>query len=156
MAPQSSGNTWPQNSACVWHGWKQFCWNHNFRKQLEQSLSCFIILFNSIWLLDYLPKVKPLHWPINTWKHASSCLCKFLSETGALDYSLAIDQTSYIKLALWKLWKPKWSLGHAEQLLFSCLCSKVAVYSRKLQCFFGTASSSPSPASLDVIELVPS
>ena len=25
---------------------------------------------------------------------------------------------------------------HAEQLLFSCLCSKVAVYCRKLQCFF--------------------
>ena len=29
-----------------------------------------------------------------------------------------------------------WSLGHAEQRLFSCLCSKVAVYSRKLQSFF--------------------
>ena len=29
-----------------------------------------------------------------------------------------------------------WSSGHAEQLLFSCLCSKVTVYSRKLQCFF--------------------
>ena len=27
------------------------------------------------------------------------------------------------------------SLGHAEQLLFSCLGSKVTVYSRKLQCF---------------------
>merc|ERR1719402_421615 len=25
---------------------------------------------------------------------------------------------------------------HAEQLLFSCLCSNVTVYSRKLQCFF--------------------
>ena len=29
-----------------------------------------------------------------------------------------------------------WSLGHAEQLLFSCLCSKVTVYCRKLQWFF--------------------
>ena len=29
-----------------------------------------------------------------------------------------------------------WSLGHAEQLLFSCLGSKVTLYSRKLQCFF--------------------
>ena len=29
-----------------------------------------------------------------------------------------------------------WSLGHAEQLLFSGLCSKVTVYSQKLQCFF--------------------
>ena len=46
---------------------------------------------------------------------------------------------------------------HAEQLLFSSLCSKVAVYSRKMQCFFLTSSSSsPSPVTLDVIELVPS
>ena len=29
-----------------------------------------------------------------------------------------------------------WSLGHAEQFLFSSLGSKVAVYRRKLQCFF--------------------
>ena len=29
-----------------------------------------------------------------------------------------------------------WSLGHAEQVLFSCLGSKVTVYSRKLQWFF--------------------
>ena len=47
---------------------------------------------------------------------------------------------------------------HAEQVLFSSLCSKVVVYSRKLQCFFFTSSSSapPSPVSLEVIELVPS
>ena len=32
-----------------------------------------------------------------------------------------------------------WSSGHAEQLLFSCLGSKVTVYSRKLQCFFLTS-----------------
>ena len=29
-----------------------------------------------------------------------------------------------------------WSLGHAEQFLFSCLCSNVAVYGWKRQCFF--------------------
>ena len=29
-----------------------------------------------------------------------------------------------------------WSSGHAEQLLFSCLCSKVSVYRSKCQCFF--------------------
>ena len=34
-----------------------------------------------------------------------------------------------------------WSLGHAEQLLFSCLCSNVAVYGWKLQWFFGDLSS---------------
>merc|ERR1711994_584324 len=33
---------------------------------------------------------------------------------------------------------------HAEQVLFSSLSSKYAVYSRKLQCFFLT-SSAPSP-----------
>ena len=33
---------------------------------------------------------------------------------------------------------------HAEQLLFSCLCSKVTVYRRKLQCFFWTSASSSS------------
>ena len=51
-----------------------------------------------------------------------------------------------------------WSLGHAEQFLFSSLCSKVAVYRRKLQCFFLTAgsSSSPDPLTLEFIELVPS
>ena len=46
---------------------------------------------------------------------------------------------------------------HAEQVLFSSLCSKVAVYSRKLQWFFLTSSSSsPYPVSLEFIELVPS
>ena len=48
-------------------------------------------------------------------------------------------------LKIWnflKIWKFEilnslsWSSGHAEQLLFSCLCSKVTVYGRKLQCFF--------------------
>ena len=34
---------------------------------------------------------------------------------------------------------------HAEQLLFSYLCSKVTVYSRKLQCFFWTTTSTSSP-----------
>ena len=29
-----------------------------------------------------------------------------------------------------------WDTLNAEQLLFSCLCSKVAVYCRKLQCCF--------------------
>ena len=43
---------------------------------------------------------------------------------------------------------------HAEQVLFSCLGSKVAVYSRKLQWFFLT--SSPYPVIFEFIELVPS
>ena len=46
-------------------------------------------------------------------------------------------------LKTWKTWKPEnfentknYPLGHAEQLLFSCLGSKVTVYCRKLECFF--------------------
>ena len=40
-------------------------------------------------------------------------------------------------LKTWKLWKHwKWSLGHAEQLLFSCLCSKVSVCRWKWQWLF--------------------
>ena len=37
-----------------------------------------------------------------------------------------------------------WSSGHAEQLLFSCLCWKVAVYSWKCQWFFFYISSTRS------------
>ena len=45
-------------------------------------------------------------------------------------------------LKTWKLWKHwKWSFGHAEKLLFSCLGSKVTVYRWKCQCFFGTSTS---------------
>ena len=48
---------------------------------------------------------------------------------------------------------------HAEQVLFSSLCSKVAVVGENCNGHFWTFSSSsaaPSPVSLDVIELVPS
>ena len=50
---------------------------------------------------------------------------------------------------------------HAEQVLFSSLWLKVAVYRRKLQWFFFylsllSSAPAPSPVSLDVIELVPS
>ena len=37
-------------------------------------------------------------------------------------------------LKILKTWN--WKCWHAEQLLFSCLGSKVTVYRRKLQCFF--------------------
>ena len=43
---------------------------------------------------------------------------------------------------------------HAEQVLFSCLGSNVAFYSRKLQCFFGHQPH--QPVSLEFMELVPS
>ena len=46
---------------------------------------------------------------------------------------------------------------HAEQVLFSSLGSKVAVYRRKLQWGFLTASAAaPDPLTLEFIELVPS
>ena len=67
-------------------------------------------------------------------------------------------------LKIWnflKIWKFEilnslsWSSGHAEQLLFSCLCSKVTVYGRKLQCVFFWHPQ-PQPVSLEFLELVPS
>ena len=45
---------------------------------------------------------------------------------------------------------------HAEQVLFSSLCSKFAVVGENCNGHFLTSSSAPSPVSLDVIELVPS
>ena len=42
-----------------------------------------------------------------------------------------------------------WYLGHADQLLFSCLCSKVTIYRWKLQWI------APAPVTLEFIELVP-
>ena len=41
-------------------------------------------------------------------------------------------------LKTWKHWK--WSLEHAEQLLFSCLCSKVTDYKWNWQCVFFDSS----------------
>ena len=41
------------------------------------------------------------------------------------------------QLCLWHMSKClSWSLGHAEQLLFSCLCSKDTIYKWKWQSFF--------------------
>ena len=68
----------------------------------------------------------------------------------SLSHSHSFSLSHYFNLSFNHSW-------HAEQVLFSSLCSKVAVYSRKMQCFFLTSStSSPSPVTLDVIELVPS
>ena len=41
-----------------------------------------------------------------------------------------------------------WSLGHAEQFLFSSLGSKVAVYRQELQCFFLWPAPPPPPTTL--------
>ena len=71
-----------------------------------------------------------------------SCLC-----SKAHSHALTLSRSHILSFTLSR---------HAEQLLFSCLGSKVAVYSRKLQCFFLTSTASPSPVTLDVIELVPS
>ena len=58
----------------------------------------------------------------------------------------AWNQESY-----WKLEKLSHSFNlsftlsqHVEIFLFSCLCSKVTVYSQKLQCFFWTSASASS------------
>ena len=46
---------------------------------------------------------------------------------------------------------------HAEQLLFSCLCSKVTLYiGENDNEYFWTSAAAPSPVSLELIELAPS
>ena len=60
----------------------------------------------------------------------------------SLSHSLTLDNVKGLS----------WSLAHAKQLLFSCLCFQVNVYSRKIQCFFGPQH----PVSLEFVELVPS
>ena len=74
---------------------------------------------------------------------------KSLSHSHALTLTHSLSLSHSLNLSFNHSW-------HAEQVLFSCLGSKVAVYCRKLQWSFFTSSSPPSPVSLGVIELVPS
>ena len=71
--------------------------------------------------------------------------------TLSLSHSLTLSLSHSHTLSVSHSW-------HAEQLLFSCLCSKVAVYRWKCQWFFwtSTATASPSPVTFEFIELVPS
>ena len=73
---------------------------------------------------------------------------------GICEMSSVKCQMSSVKCQMWNVNCLCWSLGHAEQLLFSCLCSNVAVDGWKYQWFFLTAS--PCPVSGPIIELVPS
>ena len=54
-----------------------------------------------------------------------------------------------VKCQVWNVKCLCWSLGHAEQILFSCLCSNLAVYGWKWQWLF-------SPVTGPIIRLVPS
>ena len=100
-----------------------------------------------------------------THKHAylsacNACICLtcwlIATFAGAMpDHIKSFRPTMYIvKKNVWKsdkIWKFKFKIQKLKWLKL------IPVYSRKLQCFFGTSSSSlPSPVSLEVIELVPS
>ena len=118
-----------------------------------------------------------------------SCLCSkvTLSVSHSLIQSLLTCWTTLVFMSMFKSHSKFHTLSltlshsfnlsftlsrHADQLLFSCLCSKFAVYRWKCQCFFfdlmgffltklfiyaffGTTSP-PSPVTLPFIELVPS
>ena len=85
-----------------------------------------------------------------------SSLCSKLTLTLSHSHSLSLSHSHSFSLS------HSFNLSfnhsrHAEQVLFSCLGSKVTVYSRKLQWFFWTTTTpSPSPVSLEFVELVPS
>ena len=61
------------------------------------------------------------------------------SHSHTLTLTLSLSHTLSLSNSLNLSFNHSW---HAEQVLFSCLGSKVAVYSRKLQWFFWTSSSS--------------
>ena len=81
VAPRSSKQYMTTKLGCVWHKWKISVeiptWDNSWRRT-----SVIIIFFSSKWLLDYQPKVKPLHWALSIWHNFSSCCCGLLSSLG--------------------------------------------------------------------------
>ena len=63
-------------------------------------------------------------------------MCKLKSDSLSYYLSHVIFHIAHITCQMSKAKCLFWSLVHAEQHLFSCLGSKVTVYSRKLQCFY--------------------
>ena len=88
-----------------------------------------------------------------------------VSHSHSLIHSIFTCWTTFVFMSMQKSHPHTLALSHyltisfiysryAEQLLFSCLCSNVTLYRWKCQWFFLTPT--PSPVTLDVIELVPS
>ena len=110
--------------------------------QITLSLSLTISLFLTLTLIQSLIQSLLTCW--TTFVFIS--MLKSHPHTFSLSLSLAISLSHSFNLSFNHS-------RHAEQVLFSCLGSKVTVSSRN---FFLTAPPSPSPVSLGVIELVPS
>ena len=64
------------------------------------------------------------------------CFHVYAQKSLSLSHSLTFTLSHYHTLTLSHFHTLSFS-RHAEQVLFSCLGSKFAAYSRKLQCFFG-------------------
>ena len=64
-----------------------------------------------------------------------SCLCSKITLSLSHSHTLALSHSRTLTLSHSLILSFNHS-RHAEQVLFSCLGSKVAVYCRKLQCFF--------------------
>ena len=123
-------------------------------RQAPCACACFMSMFKS-----HSPSFKHTHSLSLSISHSLSLdmlnnFCFHLYVQKSLSHSLTLSHSFSHSHSFNLSFTLSW---HDEQLLFSCVCSKVTVYSRKLQCFFFTsASSSPNPMTLEFIELVPS
>ena len=101
----------------------------NILAMVFNLLKKFWLCFSTCWKIygyAFQPVEKNLAMLFNFWK--------------VIFYEFQVSEKfSSMVFRAWKVQKSltvSLSSGHAEQLLFSCLGSKVTVYSRKLQCFF--------------------
>ena len=100
----------------MWH--VTFCMSHDKLRMSHVIYKMLMVILGTCWttfvLMSLLKSeyLKLCHMP-HVACHMSHCACHL----------------SYVKCLCW-------SLGHAEQILFSCLCSKVGIYRWKWQCVF--------------------
>ena len=75
---------------------------------------------------------------MSTWQKLGTCVSLFVSVTVSATVIVSVSvfmfmlksgicEMSSVNCQLWNVKCLHWSLGHAEQLLFSCLCSKVSI-----------------------------
>ena len=83
------------------------------------------IYYHPSWKSSYVKIVINNKKKMSTWQKLGTCVSLFVSVTVSVKLTVTVSVTCLC-----------WSLAHAEQLLFSSLCSEVTVYSRKLQCVF--------------------
>ena len=117
--------------------------------------SLFKLELKNVWMSDksWEPRMHECLKVLNNFcfhVYAQNLLSHFLTLTLSHSHSFSLSHSFNLSFN---------HSRHAEQVLFSSLCSKVAVVGENCNGHFWTSSSAaaaPSPVSLDVIELVPS